>query len=51
VTCDPSGYDAGDILEVTGTSSCFETSPGHIARRILARGPADVRMVYRQPAP
>ncbi|MCX6375702.1 MAG: hypothetical protein NTU88_06675 [Armatimonadetes bacterium] len=51
VICNPSGYDAGDILEVTGTSSCFESSPGHVARRILARGPADVRMVYRQPAP
>jgi uncharacterized lipoprotein YddW (UPF0748 family) len=51
VICDPSGYQAGDVLEVTGTSSCFESSPDHIARRILARGPEDVRLVYRQPPP
>jgi hypothetical protein len=51
VNCDSVGYRAGDILEVTGVSSCFEASPGHIAPRVLIRRPADVRMIYRPSPP
>ncbi len=41
VICDPTGYNAGDYLIVTGISSCFET-PSGIVRRILTRKPEDI---------
>ena len=44
VICDPSDYNTGDYLIVTGISSCFET-PSGLARRILTRRPEDVRPV------
>ena len=45
VVCDPSDYDTGDYLIVTGISSCFET-PSGLARRILARRPSDIRKIF-----
>lgn len=42
VVCDPTGWQPGDRLVVTGISSCFETPAGNIARRILARGAEDL---------
>jgi len=46
VLCDPSSYGVGDLLIVTGISSCFETESGKIARRILTRSSEDIRKVY-----
>ena len=46
VICDPSGYSVGDILIVTGISSCFETPAGKIARHILTRKPEEMRKAY-----
>ncbi len=43
VICDPGGYAPGEYLIITGISSCFEVSPGLIARRILTRMPGDVQ--------
>ncbi len=43
VICDPAGYASGDLVEVTGISSCFEVAPSQIARRILTRTAGDVR--------
>ena len=45
VICDPTDYDAGDYLIVTGISSCFETPSAQIARRILVRRPSDIRKI------
>ncbi|MBI2844514.1 MAG: Ig-like domain-containing protein [Armatimonadetes bacterium] len=42
VACDPTGYDRGDFLVITGISSCFETPSGGIARRILTRRTEDI---------
>lgn len=44
VICDPTDYNAGDYLIVTGISSCFET-PSGLARRILTRRPTDIQKI------
>lgn len=44
VICDPTDYDTGDYLIVTGISSCFET-PSGLARRILTRRPSDIHKI------
>ena len=41
VVCDPSDYQTGDYLVITGISSCFETASG-LARRILVRAEGDI---------
>lgn len=48
VVCDPSAYQAGDMLIVTGISSCFETPSGSTARGILTRRPSDIRKLWPQ---
>lgn len=49
VICDPTGYNRGDFLVVTGISSCFEPSQGVIARRILTRRGEDINRVALGP--
>ena len=44
VICNPTGYTAGQFLSVTGISSCFETPEGRVARRVITRGPLDIRL-------
>ena len=44
VICDPTDYETGDYIVVTGISSCFET-PSGLARRILTRRPEDVQKI------
>lgn len=46
VICDPASYSAGDFLIVTGISSCFETTSGQIARRVLTRRSEDIHKAY-----
>lgn len=47
VICSPTGYSSGDKVEITGISSCFQTSSG-IVRRILTRGAGDIRKIAGQ---
>jgi hypothetical protein len=42
VRWNPAGYSAGDLLMVTGISSCFEAQPGVLARLVLPRKASDV---------
>lgn len=41
VICDPTEYEVGDYLSVTGISSCFEMG-NDLMRRILTRGSGDI---------
>ncbi|MCL6628825.1 MAG: hypothetical protein K6U00_04400, partial [Armatimonadetes bacterium] len=48
VICDPTGFDVGDYVKVTGVSSCFKTPTGRIARQILTRSILDIVRVGTQ---
>ncbi len=45
IVCDPSGFETGDLLEVTGISSCFTPVAGKIGRCVLTRGQGDLKRV------
>ena len=45
VMCSPAGRAPGDILKVTGVSSCFRTPASRLARKILVRSSSDIHAV------
>ncbi|MDO8586315.1 MAG: FlgD immunoglobulin-like domain containing protein [Armatimonadota bacterium] len=51
IVCDPTGYNTGDYLTVTGVSSRFVTEFGQIAKRVLTRDSQDVVLLKAATGP
>lgn len=45
IVCNPTDYEIGDRIAVIGISSCFARPDGKLGKRILTRGPADLRRI------
>ncbi|MBP6965680.1 MAG: hypothetical protein KBC96_14890 [Armatimonadetes bacterium] len=45
IVCNPTDYEIGDRIAVVGISSCFARPDGKLGKRILTRGPADLRRI------